>query len=214
MLLAGCVHSPSAGNQYAASLPAEAFQALPNPLLVPVADQEFAWNQIIDGIDDFNFKIRREHRVRLVGNVLQEGRVETFPSVGSTLLEPWHKDSSPGFEKLHATLQSIRRRCTARVVPAEGGYSIEIVVIKELEDLLQPEHSIIHNSHTRFDTSPERTDEAKDLDRLPPGTLGWIPLGRDIALEQRILENIRGRLANPGPTQPQLNNPAAGPVFP
>ena len=165
--------------------------AINNPLFVPVADREFVWNQIIDEMDNY-FKIRREDRVRQVGSVLTEGTIETFPRVGSTYLEPWRRDSTPGFEKLHATLQSIRRRAEARVIPTEGGYLIELAVYKELEDVLQPELSTVGDTNLRHDTSPERVDQEEVL---PPGTLGWIGVGRDVSLEQRILANIRGRVA-------------------
>ena len=44
-------------------------------------------------------QIRREHRVRMVGHVLMEGTIDTFPTIGSTLFEPWRRDSVSGFEK-------------------------------------------------------------------------------------------------------------------
>ena len=167
-----------------------ATSAVNNPLFVPVADHEFVWNQIIDEIDNY-FKIRREERVRQVGNVLTEGTVESFPRVGSTYLEPWRRDSTPGFEKLHASLQSIRRRAEARIIPTEGGYLIELAVYKELEDVLQPELSTVGDATLRHDNSPQRIDQEEVL---PPGTLGWIGIGRDVSLEQRILANIRSRV--------------------
>ena len=66
-------------------------------------------SQAVDAVDDY-FRIEREERVRLIGGVLTEGRIDTFPIIGSTIFEPWRKDSTPGYEKVHATLQSIRRR--------------------------------------------------------------------------------------------------------
>src|SRR5688500_14480560 len=71
-----------------------------NPLFLPPLDSEFVWNQLVDVVDD-NFRIEREERVRLIGGILTEGRIDTFPTVGSTLLEPWRTDSTPGYEKLH-----------------------------------------------------------------------------------------------------------------
>ncbi len=168
-----------------------------NPIAVPVTDPEFVWNQIVDEIDNY-FKIEREDRVRMVGNVLTEGRIDTFPVIGSTYLEPWRRDSTVGFEKLQSTLQTIRRRAQVRVIPTVGGYEIEVAVFKELEDLERPEQSTVGGSIGRHDTSLDR-----NLDRLTSGrnTLGWIPLCRDIALEQRILANLRGRLTELLPLQ-------------
>src|SRR3954453_16209664 len=79
-----------------------------NPMFIPPIDREFLWNQTVDAIDDY-FRIEREDRVRLIAGVLTEGRIDTFPTIGSTVFEPWRTDSTPGYEKIHATLQSIRR---------------------------------------------------------------------------------------------------------
>lgn len=161
-----------------------------NPLFVPALDREFIWNQTVDAVDDY-FKIEREERVRLIGGVLTEGRIDTHPTIGSTLLEPWRNDSTPGYEKLHATLQSIRRRGTLRIIPAEGGYLIDVHVLKELEDLDKPEHATAGGATLRHDGSLVRQEGAAGRYSV---TLGWIPLGRDLALEQRILADLQARL--------------------
>lgn len=184
----GCTWSPHASwqGQSAAELP-----RLENPLFVPVADREFVWSQIVDTIDDY-FKIRREDRVRLVGDVWLEGHIETYPVEGSTVLEPWRKDSTPGFEKLHATLQSVRRYAFVRVIPADGGYLLQVAVHKQLEDVVQPEHATVGQATVRHDSSLVRNEPSP---LAAPGTLGWISIGRDVSLEQRILGEIQRRLA-------------------
>lgn len=163
---------------------------LENPLLIPPLDRELVWNQLVDAVDDY-FRIEREDRMRMVGGVLMEGRIETFPTIGSTLLEPWRADSTPGYEKWHATLQSIRRRATIRVIPTSGGYLVEVTVHKELEDLDKPEHATAGGATLRHDGTIVRQEG-------PPGrfsvTLGWIPIGRDHTLEQRILADLVARL--------------------
>ena len=182
-----------------------------NPLLAPVADREFLWNQVVDTVDDY-FQIEREERVKLVGEVLTEGRIDTYPAIGSTLLEPWARDSSAGYERLHATLQSIRRRALVRVVPTSAGYLIHVAVYKEKEELAQPEHATVGGVIRRYDASLQPSEEAPTPAETtevvfpalsggaPMGTvatLGWIPLGRDISLEQRILRQLQGRLFDP-----------------
>lgn len=171
-----------------------------NPLFVAGLDQEFIHNQVVDTIDDY-FKIQREERVRDAGGVLTEGRVETFPQIGATLLEPWRHDSTAGFEKVHATLQSIRRRALVRIIPADGGNLLDVAVYKELEDVAYPEHATVGGATMRYDSSLVR-DQGNQ--RLAPGSLGWIPQGRDGSLEQRILGELRGRLnvGSAGPLPP------------
>ena len=59
-----------------------------NPIRLPPAPPDFLWEQVIDVLDDY-FEIEREERGRQLGTVATVGRIETFPAIGSTLLEPW-----------------------------------------------------------------------------------------------------------------------------
>ena len=126
-------------------------------------------------VDDY-FRIEREERIRLIGGVLTEGRIDTFPLTGSTIFEPWRRDSTRGYEKLHATLQSIRRRATVRVIPTEGGYLLDVAVQKELEDLDKPENATAGGATLRHDGTLVRQQGAPGRFSV---TLGWIPIGRD-----------------------------------
>ena len=166
--------------------------AVPNPLVVPVPEPEFFWNQLVDTIDDY-FDIRTERRVHAVGGVITEGRVETHYQPGATLLEPWRRDSTPGYEKLHATTQSLRRRASVRVIPAGGRYSVHVIVEKELEDVNRAAHDMPGSAIPRHDGSLVRTESRNDDG---PHTLGWIPLGRDVTLENEILDDLYARLFN------------------
>jgi hypothetical protein len=212
-MFSGCAFAPPGylGDPWGMAAPQ---QAIDNPLYVPGMDREYLWNQLVDTVDDY-FKIYREARPRAVGEVLTEGQIDTLPAIGSTLLEPWRHDSTPGFEKQHATLQSVRRRAQIRVVPVQGGYLIDVAVYKELEDLWQPEHATVGEATLRHDSS---------LDRSSPGApvgspaLGWIPQGRDVSLEQQMLRDIQGRLSGTTLVQPgvlpQPGTPTLAPAMP
>ena len=163
---------------------------LPNPLFVPVRDPDVLWGQLLDVLDD-DFRVQREDRVRVVGDLMLEGRIETFPTVGSTILEPWRGDSTPGFEKWHATLQSLRRRASVRVIPAEGGFLVDLTVHKELESLSQPENAMVERTLVR-DDSP-LIGNLNGAPETTAVTMGWIPIGRDASLEQRLLQDLQTR---------------------
>lgn len=182
-----------------------------NPLFVPQIDREFMWSQLVDVTDDY-FKIEREDRVRSINGVLTEGRIETRPTVGSTLLEPWRGDSTYTYEKAHATLQSIRRRAIIRVIPNEAGYLVDVTVHKELEDLDKPENATAGGAAVRHDGTIVRTTGQAGRYSV---TLGWIPLGRDTSLEQKMLADIRGRLRTVADLPPSnaAGPPQDGPEF-
>lgn len=163
----------------------------PNPVLVPGADRDYVWDQVVAVVDDY-FQIEREDRVRLVGDVLTVGRIDTFPEVGSTLLEPWRGDSVGPYERLESTLQSIRRRAVVQVIPSQEGYLVDVAVFKELEDAPRPDNATTGGATLRYDDSLTRFTEPSVGEQAIP--LGWIPLGRDPALEQEIIGKVQQRL--------------------
>ena len=77
------------------------------------------------------------------------------------------------------------------MIPIEGGYLLDVIVQKELEDLDKPEHATAGGATLRHDGSIVRQEGASGRYSV---TLGWIPLGRDVTLEQRILADLRARL--------------------
>jgi hypothetical protein len=163
-----------------------------NPIAVPVADEELAWDQIADVVDDY-FTISREARARRVSEVPMEGRIETRPQSGATWLEPHRRDSVGRFNRWESTFQTIRRRAAVRVIPDAAGYLVEVVVEKELENLPKPEHATAGAATFRNDNAlPSRRLEQVSRTRTSPR---WISLGRDTALEQRMLADIHARLS-------------------
>ena len=161
-----------------------------NPLVVPLVDRWLVMDQVSDEMDNY-FKIYREQRIQILDGVLSEGWIETHPRIGSTLLEPWHVDSTPGFEKIHATLQTVRRFAKVRVIPTGNSYQIDVKVFKELEDLPSPIGAAVTGPLLRYDNA---LDVGQTDQWLSGREKGWIPMGRDISLEQQILRNIQGRI--------------------
>ncbi|XZE53202.1 hypothetical protein SH139x_004932 [Planctomycetaceae bacterium SH139] len=165
----------------------------PNPALLPPADPDFVWSQVIDTVDDY-FRIAREQPLQASAGVVLEGRLDTAYRPGASLFEPFRKDSTKGFERLQSTFQSIRRRATVIVRPQPGGYSLMVQVDKEIEDVDRAQFASESSPSFRHDGSVVRNEEM-----LPdqPVTLGWISLGRDASLEQRILQEIVARVTQP-----------------
>jgi hypothetical protein len=162
-----------------------------NPIQVPVFDEDVAWDQIADVVSDY-FKITREQRARRTGEAWTEGRIDTAPRDGATVLQPDRMDSVGTFNRWESTFQSIRRRATVRVIPNANGYLVEVIVNKELESLPKPEKATV--GPAAFDSQaslPNRRLE--QIVRTHPSPR-WIPLGRDPALEERMLADIHARL--------------------
>lgn len=175
---------------------------LANPLPVPVVDMDFAWEQIVAVVEE-NFKIQHEERVRLAGDILTEGRIDTVPLTASTIFEPWRKDSVTFHDRLLSTLQSMRRQAFVRVIPVQSGFLVDLQIEKQLEDLPKPIMAV--NGMATFDQiqGVDRTsDPLPSLASAPgvpprpaPPAAGWIKVGRDIPLEQVMLAEIQSRVA-------------------
>lgn len=183
--MSGCAAGPPYGGPMAQ--PAPVFFA--NPSFVPYANHEQLWDNVVDVLDDY-FAIKQEEPVRLVGNVLTEGRLDTFPTAGATVFEPWRHDSANDYERLESTLQSIRRRALVRVIPADRGFWIDVTIFKELENVKSPTGSATGSATFHFDTTLTRVVGPLDEQQASEG---WIPRGRDTALEQQILEQLLAR---------------------
>lgn len=190
--LTGCCLEPG-GVLPTAPVPAVTFE---NPIFIPGTDYQRVWETVVDVVDD-HFRIEREEPVRLVGDVLTEGRLDTFPEVSSTILEPWRRDSADTYDKIESTLQSMRRRAQVRVIPVAGGYSIDVAVFKELEDMAQPEQATAGRA-----TFPTESTQVRIVSAVGPQEthLGWIGKGRDPNLEQLLICQLQSQLSGVPPT--------------
>jgi len=175
-------------------IPEEVGLSLPNPSAFSPTNSEAFWNELVDIVSDY-FRIQQEQRVQKLGGHWIEGRIQTYPQTGATYLEPWRWDSVTPYERTLATLQSIRRTAMIRIVPNGPGLLVDVQVLKELEDVPNLAHSRSGVASFRFgETVSQRTERIAEVG----GPAGWIPMGRDVALEQEILARLYERM-NPIP---------------
>lgn len=155
-----------------------------NPVFVPANNQQVVWERAVDVLHDYPFQIARENRL--------DGVIETQYKVGSGLLEPWNKESVGYENRLESTLQSIRRRVFVSITPADGGFLVGVEAFKELEDL----PGLAANSPGGA-TFQENRALDRDLNQVLGQTApsGWIPVGRDLALESDLLNRLRQAFA-------------------
>ncbi len=181
--------------------------------VIPPLDAELVWTKLVDVTDDF-FKVQSEQRVVFANGVPTEGRIQTFPQTGATLFEFWRPDSVGFQERWESTLQSIRRIASLRLTPDPAGWRIEVVVNKELEYLPRPMRATTGGASFRNDDSlyrygtplPTLGQQVGDQPRpvaSPTPNLGWIPLGRDPLLEQRMLSKLLAKLGVAPLPQPE-----------
>lgn len=150
-----------------------------NPIFVPTSSHEAVWERTVDVLHDYPFQIAHENKL--------DGVIETKYKVGSNLLEPWHKETI-GFEnRLESGLQSIRRRVFINITPVDGGYLLGVEAHKELEDLVGVAAGSAGGA-TFHESSPLQRELNLVVGQSTPS--GWIPQGRDLVLEQDVLNRL------------------------
>jgi hypothetical protein len=185
----------------------EPFVAQENPLYLPQGAQPEVYDKIfqkaLDIVDDF-WEIAYSNRY--------EGRIETQPAVAPGILQPWKPGSPDFYQRLLADLQSIRHRCIVLITTAdEGGYYIDVKVLRELEDLPTPIRSTAGSASFRIVSTIERQFEVIEQ---PIYESNWIPIGRDYKLEQVILERLAQCDFNSLPNPKIIYGPAPTPAAP
>jgi hypothetical protein len=152
-----------------------------NPLYIPQGPMSYAkvFEKCLDVIDDY-FEIAYSNRY--------DGRIETHPMVAPGLEQPWKPGSPDFYQRLLAFFQTIRHRAIVLISTADdGGYYIEVTILKELEDLPVPVRSTAGSASFRINSTIETQFEVIQPTVYEPN---WIPIGRDVKLEQVILERL------------------------
>ena len=166
----------------AAAAPQESNLILENPVYVPLGPDSYAmvFEKVLDVLGEY-FEIAYANRY--------DGRLETYPRVAPGIVQIWKPGSPSVYERVLATLQTIRHRAFVLIQLADdGGFFVQVVVYRELEDLPRPMRSTAGAAAFRSDTTVERQFEVID-----PAVFEahWIPQGRDHYLENAIIQKIK-----------------------
>lgn len=182
--LAGCASGPFPGNPLLVNPAITGASPEANPLWVPQRPEAYAlvFDTTYDVVHEY-FDIACSNRFS--GEIKSDYLVTAgyFDAFGLRL------GCYNCYENLESTFQSVRRRALVQITPAtSGGYYIDVQVLKELEDLPRPSHAAAGAALIRSDNPIERQFQVVDPFVF---SRGWIPFGRDHALEQQILCRLK-----------------------
>jgi hypothetical protein len=181
LALGGCVSGPLLENPVPlAPLPPG---AAPAPVFLPQSALGYprVYDRCWDVVADY-FEIDSRASNRYAGVI--RTKYSTKPGIE----QPWKPGSPDWYQRIWAFKQSMRHRAEVQItIGRDGGYFVDVRVFNELEDLERPSRPTAGLATFRLESSVERQYEV-----VEPGQPeeAWIPVGRDHALEQRILERI------------------------
>ena len=154
-----------------------------NPVFIPLGIDSYGqvFENCLTVLSDYGFEILLSNRY--------DGQIECVPRVSPGLglfLRPGSPDL---YDRLLATTQSYRHRVSVRVQDAvNGGYFIEVVARKELEDVPRPVRATVGAAVFRNEPTVEHQFEVIDPVFFDTG---WVPKGRDVPLEQEIIRRLK-----------------------
>jgi hypothetical protein len=183
LLCAGCMTGPILDNPML--IRPDPTVSVQNPIWLPSDPGAYGkvFEKVLNIVDDY-FEIRRADR--------WDGYIDTFPRISPGLEQFWKPGSPDAYQRLEATLQTIRHRAVIKIDPAsDGGFFVKVIVYKELEDLARPARATAGAAAFRSDITLERQFEVID----PTVTeTNWIPVGpdgRDKPMEELILQRLK-----------------------
>jgi hypothetical protein len=162
-----------------------------NPIYIPLPPRDYGrvFEAALQVLDDYGFEIAEANRY--------SGHIDAVPRVAPGVGMLFKPGSPDFYDRFLCSLQTYRHRVTvvfqtADPQPADhGGYFIEFIVRKELEDLARPLRSTVGGAVFRSEHTVERQTEVIDATFFDPT---WIYRGRDAALEQELIQRFKKAL--------------------
>ncbi|MFO0799156.1 MAG: hypothetical protein U0804_16935 [Gemmataceae bacterium] len=183
--LTGCATAPPADNPTAVRGSRDDCE---NPVLVSpgqptAASYREVFEKCIEVVDDY-FQIAAANP--------HAGVIITTPRIAPGFEQIWKGGNPDPRERLLATLQTIRQTAVVTIRTGErGGYLVEVVVEKELEDLPRPSRQSVGAVFQEAPTVDRGLEVIPAAAAAPTTGTGWFRVGRDFALEQQLLRRIQ-----------------------
>ncbi|MCG8407357.1 MAG: hypothetical protein MI923_19335 [Phycisphaerales bacterium] len=144
------------------------------------------WNQTLSVLRKFDFEPDRQDRVR--------GIITAMPATSMQWHEPWRQDVADGYGLLHSSMHTTQRKAEVRFVRNDR-WSVEVQI--DVYRLSRPETQITSASSTLHGFSEHLPTLEGQSSRSGKSGAHWVYLGRDGAMEQRLLRRILARALPP-----------------
>ena len=134
----------------------------------------------------------RRHRYRLDRVDRRAGVITTLPETSQSVFEFWRHDVDSRSDLAESTLNSIRRWAAVSVSPSDDGTWTELSVVVHKERLSSPDRQF-NSTGAAYQYFGDSLPSTTGIVQLTAEHDRWLDLGRDPAMEARLLERIRRR---------------------
>jgi hypothetical protein len=142
---------------------------------------EALWGAVQDSLRDYRFRIDRVDR--------REGVVTTLPETSKQLFEFWRKDAVTAYDVWESTINPIRRWVEVRVADGPESAERNVAVTVHKERLSSPDRQF-NNSTAAYRFFGDALPSTTGIVRVTPEHDRWLSMGRDPALEARLVDQI------------------------
>jgi hypothetical protein len=159
----------------------------------PVCLEAISRDKLMQVVEKMLFSMRFEIEKYDVEN----GVIRTRPLSGGQFFELWRSDNAGGFNAAESNLQSIRRTVEFVFQQQQTGVCMRCEVTTQRLSL--PEEPIQgYYSSSALYTASSQSKQQLNVDTKRLEKMKWIDLGRDAALEQKILQRIQHSISKGG----------------
>lgn len=160
-----------------------------NSITVSCCSPTALWEAMVIPVRKY-FVIKSEKPCQQIGCCIDQGRLDTERTIGSTIFEPWRGDTVGMRQRWESTLHTIARRAEIRVNHLDNNtYKIIVVVKKEIENTSRINMSR-NGQEDYFLSDSRRTFNAPLYTSENASSEQWVEIGQDPLLEQRLLAEI------------------------
>lgn len=145
------------------------------------AADEALWGAVQDSLRDYRFKIDRVDP--------HEGVVTTLPETSKHYFEFWRKDAVTAYDVWESTINPIRRWVEVRVAREPDQAERVVAVTVHKERLSSPDRQF-NNSTAAYRFFGDALPSTTGITRVTPEHDRWLAMGRDSALESRLVDQI------------------------
>lgn len=145
------------------------------------AADDVLWNAVQDSIRDYRFRIDRVDS--------RAGVVTSLPETSKQLMEFWRNDAVTLYDMWESTINPIRRWIEVRVEKQPDQTERLVAVTVHKERLSSPDRQF-NNSTAAYRYFGESLPSTTGITRLTPEYDRWLSMGRDPALESRLVDRI------------------------